>query len=138
MKPKTKSALVLFTTLILGVAIGVMAWSTYHNREVARARSLRTQGALSEVVSDAIGDMGVEQRALVLEIVKGVEDELTDLFHLTFRTRTTMLDSMREELNPILSEQQIDRMDAWFDRNRRSSRSGARHDSTSGANRESS
>ena len=130
MKTRIKSVFVLLATLAIGIAIGVMAWSAVHNMQLERTRSLRSRGALEDVIVGAIGPLASEKEVRIREIIGGVADELNDLFRQAYEARTHKLDSMRQQLNEILSDEEQAKLDAWSDRNRRSARQSGRRDSS--------
>ncbi len=130
MKTRTKSALVLLGTLLIGIVIGIMAWSTVHNRQLERTRSLRSRGALEDVIVHAVSPLSSEKEAEIREIVSGVADELNELFREAFEVRTRKLDSMLVQLDQVLSPEERARLEAWRERNSRSSRSRSRRDSS--------
>ena len=131
MNSKTKSALVLLGTLILGVVIGAMAWTTLHNKRVEEIRSLRERGRLSSVVEDVISPVDANQAAEIREIVADYEARLSAVLEQMHVARRAASDSMRARLTPLLSDEQATNFERWLERNRRPSRSNGRRDSTS-------
>jgi hypothetical protein len=130
MNSKTKSALVLLGTLMLGIAIGAMLWTAVHNKQMAEIRSLRTRGALPRVIESVVEPIDAEQRENVRAVVSRYEDGLSEIYREMARARTSATDSLRLYLGEFLNESQIARLDDWLRERRRSPRSSsARSDS---------
>lgn len=127
MNVKSKSAFVLLGILILGLVLGVMLQTTIHNKQMERTRSLRDRGALSEVIEGVVKPRDEAQAQAVREIVTHYEEVLTEWMHEARRSRSALFDSMHQKLvNDVLSEDQIQALDEWRDRNRRGNRRSAK------------
>jgi len=131
MNSKTKSALVLLGTLVLGVALGAMLWSAAHNQRMAKIRSLRDRGALPTVIENVVHPENESQREQVQVVVSKYEDKLSRIYHELRRARSEATDSLRYHLGEILSEDQAVLLDEWLRERRRPSRSDGRGDSSS-------
>ena len=125
MNAKTKSALVLLGTLILGIVIGVLVQTTVHNQQVERARSLRDRGALSDVIERVVEPNSDQQVEAIRVIVGRFEAQLSELSRESWLMRSAIFDSMHEALvDSVLSGDQALALGEWRERNRRPSRRG--------------
>jgi hypothetical protein len=130
MTSRTKSALVLLGTLVLGMAIGAMLWSAVHTRQMEKIRSLREHRTLTDLIVGIVEPVDDAQRVLVENAVSDYQEGMTAVYDEMGRTRRAASDSLREELSHFLNPAQQKNFDDWLSRNRRGSRSGSRADST--------
>ncbi len=125
MNTKTKSALVLLGTLVLGVVIGVLAQTALHNQRMEKARSLRNRGALPEVIERVVKPRNEEQEEAIQALVGRYETQLSDKLREFWSSRSAIFDSMHQALvDSVLFDDQVTALDEWRERNRRQPRSG--------------
>ncbi len=125
MNTKSKSALVLLGTLVLGIVIGVLLQTAVHNQRMETARSLRNRGALSDVIERVVKPRNEDQAEAIRALVTRYEAKLSGMLRESWRTRGTLFDSMRQALvDSVLFDDQVTALDEWRERNRHQPRSG--------------
>jgi hypothetical protein len=129
MKPKSKSAIVLLGTLVLGILLGGFGWSAIHNQRIDRMHSLRNSGTLSHVVQEVVKPVDSAQSARIDSIATAAERDLKTMYREVSTRRSARFDSMRISLEDILSPEQVERLEEWINRNRRNTRRSSRENS---------
>ncbi len=110
MKTNTKTVLIIVATLLIGMLIGVLGSGFVVHRFVSRAVDMRRQDVFVERLMDVI-DPAPDQEAEV----KGILDrhaerfsDITDEFH---RETSALFDSLRADLDPVLTDEQKARLE---------------------------
>jgi len=116
MKPRTKPALILLATLLVGILIGSLSTSAVINSRLEQITSLRTRGGFSDVLEAVIQPTDAEQKAQIRAVVERTGARMGDLYREGRKMRDAIGDSMRAELKPLLTPAQNQRLDAWFER----------------------
>lgn len=125
MKTRTKSAFVLLGTLVIGVILGVLLQTAIQNNRMERVRSLRDRGALPDVIIGVVNPRDAAQEIAIREIVMRYEEQHSTRIRGYWEARSELFDAMHQELvGSVLSTDQIEALDKWRERNRRSGRSG--------------
>jgi hypothetical protein len=111
MKPSTRSALLLFSTLLIGMAIGSLVTGALNNRRLERLVEMRSARGLSFFVEEVVRPESPEQ----LEAIRAVLEEAGPRFAAEMRgSRERMrqlADSVRAVLDPLLTPEQRARLD---------------------------
>ena len=110
MSPRSRAVVIVICTLLIGVAIGTLIvapmLARHHFRRVARLRT--TDGFVSRL------EETIEPGPGQAEAVRGILTRYGKEFNrVTLEHRTelsAMLDSMKAELDPILTEEQKERL----------------------------
>ena len=124
MTTNTKSAFVLLGTLLLGVVLGVLLQTAIHTQRSERTRSLRNRGALSDVIENVVEPKNEMQSDAIKAVVNRYESLLSEMLHDYGRMRSELFDAMHQTLkDSVLFEDQVEALDSWRERNRRSGRS---------------
>jgi predicted PurR-regulated permease PerM len=118
MSPRSRAVVIIICTLLIGLAIGTLIvapmLARHHFRRVARLRT--TDGFVSRL------EEKIEPSPGQAEAVKGIltryGEELNRISSEHHTELSTMLDSMKAELDPILTEEQKERL-ARRERHRR-------------------
>ena len=119
MKARTKSSLLLLGTLVMGLGVGALATGAVMNTRLDQLKRLRSPGGFTERMEEVIQPTDEAQRAEI----RAVLDRSHERFHTAWKecgTRFTALgDSMRAELEPLLTPEQQTRFNEWMERDRK-------------------
>lgn len=111
MTARTKSALMLFSTLLIGVLLGSLITGAVHNRRMRNLVEMRSARGLVHYFEDVVRPETEEQR----EAIRAILDEAAPKFAQAMtesRERMRFLsDSVRAELDPLLTSEQRERLD---------------------------
>jgi hypothetical protein len=110
MKTFTKSTLLITTTLIIGFVLGLLVHSLMVGNRINEFQRLRKKGGLVKHLEDIIQPTS-EQKEKITPILEGYIKRI-EPFMLKFRSETrNIMDSLRLELEPILTEQQLEKLE---------------------------
>ena len=117
MSERNKSLLIILSTLLIGMLIGALVWSSISRQRLNRLANLRETDRMVDFVVEKLEPLKDEQRTQIMEIVRSHGDEMMEL-------RTEQRDlrsSLRSDLNEILTEDQQKKLNRFmrFQRNRR-------------------
>jgi hypothetical protein len=111
MTASTKSVLRLFSTLLIGMLLGSLITGAVNNRRMSNLAEMRSARGLAFHFEDVIRPENEEQR----EAIRAVLDEAAPKFSAAMqesRERMRALtDSVRAELDPLLTEEQRERLE---------------------------
>jgi hypothetical protein len=110
MKIHTKTALILFVTLILGILLGTLVSGPLLIR---RNLPRHTRMGLMEHFVEHFEDVtkpDEAQRDTVLAILESYADRFADLNIQHHSEVEVLMDSLQMELSPVLTEEQLERM----------------------------
>ena len=108
--PRTKSIALLVTTLLLGIVLGAVLNAWWAHDRFERLRRLRTPGGFEQIVTRALDPTSPEQRREIEAVVGPTAQRLDSLRGRHWGEVRRLVDSMRVELEPILTEQQMERL----------------------------
>ncbi|NQV73597.1 hypothetical protein HQ496_10770 [bacterium] len=133
MKLHPKTIFVLLGTLAIGIAIGALWQSTLHNRRMEALAKMRGQGGLYSYVDRYIDPVDPAQEDTLRSLSELYQNKLGRFVRHYQWHRSTLMDSMKTDMYPLLTPDQIAQIDPWFERSIR--RNGmSRSDSTSSQN----
>jgi len=118
MNAKTKSGLVLLTTLVAGLLIGALATSAVMQHRLDHLRSLRRTQGFSEWMHTVIVPTAA-QHDEVQRILELTGAELTTYYDSVRVGRRAIVDSMRVRMRPILTPAQYQEMEEALSYGRR-------------------
>ncbi len=119
MNTKTKSVFVLIAVFILGALLGVVVDRTIVENQM-RQRFSRAQGpGMARVILERIIRPTPEQKVQIDSILEKYGERLQKLRSATRLKTLNLMDSMRVEIEPILTEEQKERMEQHIERMRR-------------------
>jgi len=118
MKTRTKSALLLLGTLFIGILLGILTASTLQHRRAETIRKVHQHGGTTRLLEKVIAPEDSLQRAQILEIMHGVEENLQDARTECRQLIATRHDSLRTKLQAVLTAEQQERLDNWLQRDR--------------------
>lgn len=127
MTTRTKSALLLFVTLVVGMLLGVLGASALQNRRAEKIRDTRERGGMVRLMETVIQPVDEAQRAQLRAALEKSEDR----FNVARRNCREILgaqrDSLLADLDLLLNPDQRERVREWFSRDRsKKRRSGSR------------
>lgn len=112
MSDRTKSALLLVATLVLGMVVGSLVTGAVANRRIESLAEARLLGGrLSGFLLDAIQPEGEEQEAAIREVLDGAAPRFKEIFEGTRSEMKRLRDSVMTELEPILTDEQMERLE---------------------------
>ena len=118
MNAKTKSGLVLLTTLIAGLLIGGLAASAIMQYRLDHLRSLRKKQGFAEWMETVIEPTEAQQSEVHL-ILQDTGASLTAYYDSVRVQRRAIVDTMRDQLRPLLTPEQYQRLDDALTNGRR-------------------
>ena len=129
MKLHAKSITVLVATLLTGVAIGALGWSTVHNQREDRLLEMRRQGGLYGYIDRYIDPVDSLQKDRLRSLSSAYQDTLSRFWRHYMWHRTELMKEFETDLLPELNGEQAVAIRPYLDRNTRMPKS-ARRDST--------
>jgi hypothetical protein len=110
-----KSSLILFATLLLGIAIGALgAGALFHHRG-GHLRELRHPGGFVQHMERIIQPRDEAQREAIRPILEETDRLHWSIMDSTHARMMTEMESLRERLAPHLDEAQRERLATLFD-----------------------
>lgn len=109
--PQTKSVLILLATLLLGALLGAVLTGWWVQQRTDRIRALRTADGFVERVVRQVEPTSAAQRDSVQVIARNRADQLQRLRGAHRADTRAVLDSLRQDLQPVLTEEQITRLE---------------------------
>ena len=111
MTASTKSALMLFSTLLIGMLLGSLITGAVNNRRMHSLAEMRSARGLAYYLENVVEPESAEQR----EAIRAVLDEAAPKFsEIMLRSREQMralTDSVLAELDPLLTDEQRARLE---------------------------
>lgn len=129
MKLHSKTIAILVGTLVIGIAIGALGWSTIHNQREDRLREMRRQGGLYGYIDRYIDPVDSLQEQRLRALTSAYQDTLSRFWRHYMWHRTELMKDLEADLLPELNEQQKVDIRPYLDRNTRMPES-ARRDTT--------
>lgn len=119
MNPKVKSALVLVVTLIVGGVLGALIASRAINDRLEKIRDMRSRGGFSEALEAAVqpnSDLQREQLQAILTRSRARLDSINAEWRSEIHENSDLL---RADLDSILEPEQSERVQKFFEGNRK-------------------
>ena len=111
MTARTKSALMLVTTLFIGILLGSLLTGALQSRRMENVMQLRSARGLSFLLEDVIRPESEEQRAAIRAVLEDAGPRLAEEMNSSRRRMQALMDSVRAELDPLLTDEQKARLD---------------------------
>ncbi|NNF04744.1 MAG: hypothetical protein HKN17_09780 [Rhodothermales bacterium] len=109
--------LALLVTLIIGVAIGALTWSTMHNQRMKQIREAREErGSFYSMVESRVAPVDPAVEEDFRRIVESYRTLLRENYRTHARGRDAILDSMITQLDSVLTDEQTTRLRDWVHR----------------------
>lgn len=129
MKLHSKTIAILVGTLVIGIAIGALGWSTIHNQREERLREMRRQGGLYGSIDRYIDPVDSLQEGRLRDLSSAYQDTLGRFWRHYLWHRAELMKDFETDLIPVLNEEQSTSIQPYLDRITRMPES-ARRDST--------
>jgi len=125
MKARTKSALLLIATLVVGLLVGAVTTGSIVNLRRDELKAMRSPGGLTGMLERVIEPTDEAQRAQIRAVLEGSEARFSEALRECRGFHSAARDSMRADLDSVLTPAQQNRLDQWLSRDRKS-RNGRR------------
>ena len=125
MKARTKSALLLVATLVVGLLVGAVTTGSIVNHRLDELKAMRSRGGFTGMLERVIEPTDEAQRAQIRAVLEGSEARFSEALRECREFHSAARDSMRADLDSILTPAQQTRLDQWLSRDRKS-RNGRR------------
>lgn len=109
--PTTKSVVILLATLLLGVLLGAVLTGWWVQQRSDRVRAVRTADGFVERVMRQVEPMSAAQRDSVQAIARKRAHQLQRLRGAHRADTRAVLDSLRQDLRPVLTDEQLSRIE---------------------------
>jgi hypothetical protein len=118
MTTRTTSLLLLVGALLVGAAIGALATGALMNNRLDELAALRMEGGVQAFLERGIQPVDQAQREQIRQVIEGVEHEQMALRREMVHRHRDLFDSLRAELDVILTDEQKDQLRAMIRRER--------------------
>ncbi|GIV62153.1 hypothetical protein GQ464_016840 [Rhodocaloribacter litoris] len=119
MKARTKSVLVLFATLIVGIALGALSAGVVINKRLDKLRELGRPSGFSMYLERVIEPVDEVQRRQIRAVLQATGERLAALRQRHYAEMRAVIDSSRAALDTLLTPEQHERLAQWLERDRR-------------------
>ncbi len=126
MTVQLKSALILGTTLVVGILIGALATGAWTRHRMRQLNTMRTQPGLVHAVERTVQPTDSVQARAVREAVRRTADRIGAINRRNRGEIAAQFDSLQAELRPILTDEQMQRLVEARARSRQRYRDGRR------------
>jgi len=116
MKMHSKTVTVLISTLLIGVAIGALGWSSLHNYRAEQLDQMRREGGFYGSIARYIQPEDSVQEMRLRTLATAYQDTLGPFWRHYMRHRVALMESFEEELLPILTDGQKEQLQPYLDR----------------------
>jgi len=116
MKMHSKTVIVLISTLLIGLAIGALGWSGVHNYRAEQLDRMRREGGFYGSITRYIEPEDSVQEKQLRTLATAYQDTLGPFWRHYMRHRVVLMESFEEELLPILSEPQKEKLQPYLER----------------------
>lgn len=118
MNARTKSTLLLLATLLIGMLLGALVHARMVDHRIERLAMLRSQRGFARFIEQTVEPRDAEQREAVRQILDGAAVRMGRHMADSRREMAGILDSTRQELREVLTEEQLARLDRRLERHR--------------------
>ena len=107
---KTKSLLIILTTLALGILIGILGTNYFRTKRIKEYRSYTTVDGFTHKFLKAI-EPTEEQKEQILPIIKEYSKRNHDLRKEYRNDFRKLIKEFNEELKPVLTKEQLEKLE---------------------------
>lgn len=118
MTSRTTSVLIILGTLLVGITIGAMATGALMNHRLDELEALRMQGGVQSYLKKGIQPTDPTQAERIQAAIEHVESRQLALRREMFSRHRVLFDSLRTELDLILTDAQKEQIRAMLARER--------------------
>ncbi|MBK1878704.1 hypothetical protein [Pelagicoccus mobilis] len=111
MKPKSRSVLILASTLLVGMLLGALVHAQFFEKRVKRMHRMSTPEGFVESYLRTIQPVDTEQEAAIRAVLEPQATSVIDSFKVHREALHAKLDGMRAKLDPLLTDDQKERLD---------------------------
>lgn len=126
MNVRAKSAWLLFATLVVGIALGVLGASTLQHRRVEQIRETRERGGVTRFMARVLETEDAALNANVRRAIEEGEERFRRIRAQCGDSLNAARNSMMAELDTLLTPEQQERLEHWQQRTRRGRRDSRR------------
>ncbi len=116
MKARTKSALLLITTLVVGGLVGAVTTGAIVNNRLDQLEKMRRPGGFADKLIQVIEPTDEAQDAQIRAALDRSHERFEAIRRECRGLYVAHRDSMRADLAPVLTSDQQTRLDEWFSR----------------------
>lgn len=116
MKLHAKTIFVLVGMLLIGIALGALGQSTIHNRRMEKLSDMRRQGGLYAAIDRYIDPVDLAQEDMLRSLTKTYQTKLSKFLRHYQWHRSTLMDSLKMDMMPLLTDEQNLKLAPWYDR----------------------
>ena len=107
LSPRTKSILLLISTLLLGMVLGAVVNAWLATERFERIRDLRRPGGMVRHLERVLEPQSDEQRAQIRTVLNATSEDVQALRETHRREMRAVMDSMTARLEPVLTDEQM-------------------------------
>lgn len=111
MNTGTKSALLLFSTLLIGVALGSLLTGAINQRRLERLAEMRSERGMAFFLEEVVRPENSEQSEAIRAVLEEAAPQFAAAMRESREKMRALTDSVRSELDPLLTEEQRSRLD---------------------------
>jgi hypothetical protein len=111
MTASTKSVLMLFSTLLIGVLLGSLTTGAMNNRRMHNLAEMRSARGLAFYLEDVVQPVSEEQREAIRAVLEEAAPKFAETMMESRERMRELTDSVRAELDPLLTEEQRQRLE---------------------------
>jgi hypothetical protein len=111
-RARTKSVLILSATLLIGIVLGGVISGAIVNRRLQHLTELRRPGGFAFFLEHAIQPEDEEQAAAIQAVLERMGPRFHEILERSHSEMEALRDSVHAELDPILTEEQKERLEA--------------------------
>lgn len=112
MRARTKSLLILSATLLIGIVLGGVISGAIVNRRLQHLTELRRPGGFAFFLEHAIQPEDEAQAEAIHNVLERMGPRFHEILERSHTEMEALRDSVRAELDPILTEEQKKRLEA--------------------------
>ncbi|MCY3759963.1 MAG: hypothetical protein OXH50_01825 [Gemmatimonadetes bacterium] len=126
MSSGTRSAAILIATLVIGMVLGALGYSSFQRHRFRDALSLARPAHFTAGIRRAIAPIEETRRAEIAAVLRRIDERMRATRTARNRERRAQLDSARAALEPLLTEDQRRRLNRHLERHKRMVRRATR------------
>ena len=111
MKIGTKSVLLLLATLVLGMVLGSLLTGAVNQRRLERLAEMRSARGMAFFLENAVEPESAEQREAIRAVLDDAAPRIAAAMQESRDRMRALTDSVRAELDPLLTPEQRERLD---------------------------
>lgn len=111
MTASTKSVLMLFSTLLIGVLLGSLTTGAVNNHRMHNLAEMRSARGLAFYLEDVVHPVSEEQREAIRAVLEEAAPRFAETMVESRERMRELTDSVRAELDPLLTEDQRQRLE---------------------------